>query len=255
MSYNRHALITAYCMHNNCTHAEADRAVRGIELAYAEKQNAELLQALDEADGRQVQAESETRARLKRALWAYRRCFQRSQGRRWTADRASERLASMMEVNQELLAVSLGGQIDNQRLQSMIERFPEVHMRFGVIDSEGNTEMQECADWCYACKIETANQDAEELRTLVRELKQISTAWQRRGPHSASTLATMYRLLHGHDLPKAENTLIAYTVGSFWYCLSCGKDIVDRDEVSKDHLMSCYDYRCDQCGTVIQGGN
>jgi predicted RNA-binding Zn-ribbon protein involved in translation (DUF1610 family) len=93
--------------------------------------------------------------------------------------------------------------------------------------------------------------ETQELRLLVRELKQLSAAWQRRGPHSAATLAAMYRLLHGHELPKPDNTLVAYTAGSVWYCLSCGKDLTARDEVGRDQLLSDYVYRCDQCGTAI----
>jgi hypothetical protein len=54
VSHDRDALITAYRMMNTCTRAEADRIVRGVELAYAEKQNDEALQALDSTDGQAV---------------------------------------------------------------------------------------------------------------------------------------------------------------------------------------------------------
>jgi hypothetical protein len=37
---------------------------------------------------------------------------------------------------------------------SMMERWSEEHIRFGVITPEGTTEMLPCADWCYACKME-----------------------------------------------------------------------------------------------------
>lgn len=165
MNHDRNALITAYRHYTGCTDTEADRIIRGVELAYAKKQNAELQRALDEADTQPVQAEAETRARLKRALFAYRMCFQRAQARGWAADRASERLASVMEANQELLITSVGNQVDSQRFQSWLERFPEVHMRFGVIDAEGETEMLPCADWCYACKL-------DQLQTELAECKE-----------------------------------------------------------------------------------
>lgn len=62
MSHDRNALITAYRMMTNCTEIEANQVVRAVESDYAEKQNAELLKALDEADGRQVQEIAEARS-------------------------------------------------------------------------------------------------------------------------------------------------------------------------------------------------
>lgn len=64
MSHDRAALITAYRHYTGCTDTEADRIIRGIELAYAEKQNAELQQALDEADGQHMKALSALRAQI-----------------------------------------------------------------------------------------------------------------------------------------------------------------------------------------------
>jgi tRNA A37 N6-isopentenylltransferase MiaA len=157
-AHDRDAFITAYVAHYGGTTVQADQILRGVETAYAEKQNAELHKALDDADAERVKAESETRARLKRALRAYRMCFQRSQARGWAADRASARLDSVMKANQELLFDNLGRQIDNQRLQSRIERIPQEHMRFGVIGQDGEAELLPCTDWCIACKLDRLSQ-------------------------------------------------------------------------------------------------
>lgn len=54
VNHDRSAFITAYRALYGGSEIEADRALRGVELAYAEQQNAELLQALDAADGAQA---------------------------------------------------------------------------------------------------------------------------------------------------------------------------------------------------------
>lgn len=64
MSHDRDALITAYRMTNNCSHLQADRIIRGIELAYAQAQNAELQRALDEADGQHMKEISAYRKQI-----------------------------------------------------------------------------------------------------------------------------------------------------------------------------------------------
>lgn len=48
------------------------------------------------------------------------------------------------------------------------------------------------------------------------------------------------------------NRIIAYTVGSFWYCPTCfHKGNEPGEATTEDHLMACYTYRCDQCGKLI----
>ena len=182
MSLDRSALITAYRNAYGGGDIEAEQAVRAVELAYAEKQNAELITALDEADGHQVQAEAKARRLIKMYRTAWKGAYQRSRARGWAADRASKRLASVMEANQELLASSLGAQIDNQRLQAWMERIPQQHMRFGVTDSEGKTEMQECTDWCLACKLERLQAEITEARNACVWLAQIHGHY---GPHGS----------------------------------------------------------------------
>lgn len=116
MSHDRDALITAYRMYTNCTHAEADRVVRGVELAYAEKQNTELQLALDEADG--------------------------------------QHLKETQELRQA-----------NAALQRMLEAVPNKHMRFGTMNPDGTfEEPTQCADWCYACKLETLREEVSQLK-------------------------------------------------------------------------------------------
>jgi hypothetical protein len=51
------------------------------------------------------------------------------------------------------------------RLIAFLERGFDTHMQFGIIAADGTTEMLPCADWCYACKLETAL--AERDRALV----------------------------------------------------------------------------------------
>ncbi len=61
MTHDRAAFITAYRALHGGTDTEADRILRGVEQAYAAKENAELLDALDKADGEHVREISEYR--------------------------------------------------------------------------------------------------------------------------------------------------------------------------------------------------
>jgi hypothetical protein len=45
--------------------------------------------------------------------------------------------------------------------------------------------------------------------------------------------------------------IIAYTVGSFWYCPKDGKDLEGSEPVTEDNLMSIYSYHCDVCNKPI----
>lgn len=65
MNHDRNALITAYRHYTGCTDTEAGRVIRGVELAYAERQNAELQRALDEADGLHMKELSTLRERIR----------------------------------------------------------------------------------------------------------------------------------------------------------------------------------------------
>jgi hypothetical protein len=55
-AHDRDAFITAYVAHYGGTTVQADQILRGVETAYAEKQNAELHKALDDADAERVKA-------------------------------------------------------------------------------------------------------------------------------------------------------------------------------------------------------
>lgn len=61
MSHDRDALITAYRAHYGASAVEAEQAMRGVESAHAEKQNAQLLKALDDADGQHLSETQELR--------------------------------------------------------------------------------------------------------------------------------------------------------------------------------------------------
>ncbi len=74
----------------------------------------------------------------------------------WDADDVRAKVAALEQ------AVEQQHSADNARLVAMIERGYEQHMRFGVIDADGTTQMQPCADWCYACKLEQLRADLEQ---------------------------------------------------------------------------------------------
>lgn len=68
MTINRDALIVAYAAHNQCSIREADAVLRHVEIAYAEKVHADLLQQLDDADGARMAEESKARRELRKQL-------------------------------------------------------------------------------------------------------------------------------------------------------------------------------------------
>lgn len=74
MNHDRLAFITAYRALHGGDETEADRALRGVELAYAAQQNAELQEALDAADGEhllQTEGYRERIAAMTRILEAF----------------------------------------------------------------------------------------------------------------------------------------------------------------------------------------
>jgi hypothetical protein len=122
-AHDRTAFIAAYVSLYGGTTAEADQILRGVEITYAERQNAELAEALDAADG--------------------------------------EHLRQTEELRQS-----------NAVLQRMLERMPEKHMRFNHLNPDGTvSEAGNCADWCYACKLEKLR---SEVGRLEAELNQRS---------------------------------------------------------------------------------
>jgi hypothetical protein len=58
---------------------------------------------------------------------------------------------------------------NNARLLALMERLPDEHMRFGVIGDKG-VEMLPCADWCWACRLQRAEQRARDAETEVDRL-------------------------------------------------------------------------------------
>jgi hypothetical protein len=64
MSYTRKKFIDAFRLTHGGTEAEVDAALRQIELNYAAQQNAELLEALDAADGKHLRNTEKLRADL-----------------------------------------------------------------------------------------------------------------------------------------------------------------------------------------------
>jgi hypothetical protein len=55
----------------------------------------------------------------------------------------------------------------------MMERFPDVHMRFGVV---GVVEPEDaaCADWCYACRLNRAERQRDEALAAVQRVRDLA---------------------------------------------------------------------------------
>jgi hypothetical protein len=67
---------------------------------------------------------------------------------------------SLLRIAQSKLA---NAEKERDLLRGLIERMPETHMQFGVISPDGAVEMQPCADWCWACKLATAEAERGRL--------------------------------------------------------------------------------------------
>lgn len=53
----------------------------------------------------------------------------------------------------------------------IMEAFPTTHMRFGVVNPDGTVEEStRCADWCYACKLQSLEASGERRFRLLREV-------------------------------------------------------------------------------------
>lgn len=116
MNHDRSDFITAYIAVHGAGQVEADRALRDVELAYAELQNTELQQALDAADG-------------------------------------------------EHLKQTEGQRLQIEVLSRILEAFPDKHARFGYLAPGGvYVEAEKCADWCYACKLESLQSKVADLK-------------------------------------------------------------------------------------------
>jgi transcriptional regulator with XRE-family HTH domain len=60
-------------------------------------------------------------------------------------------------------------------MAAIMERFPDVHMRFRVLGEPGDLP---CADWCYACKLDAATKRAEQAEREAREYRTANTTLQ-----------------------------------------------------------------------------
>ncbi len=56
----------------------------------------------------------------------------------------------------------------NTLLIAMLERIPEVHMRFHVV---GEELAEVCADWCCACKFEQAEAERDQLKSTMARFR------------------------------------------------------------------------------------
>ena len=59
---------------------------------------------------------------------------------------------------------------ERDRLLGFIERGQTEHIRFGVIKADGTAELGECADWCYARKLEKAEAQVARIRAFLADL-------------------------------------------------------------------------------------
>lgn len=64
---------------------------------------------------------------------------------------------------QRLISRTEQAEADVKKWLAFIERGMDTHMSFGVINPDGTTEQLPCADWCYACRLEHAEAEAERL--------------------------------------------------------------------------------------------
>lgn len=79
----------------------------------------------------------------------------------------------------------------------MLERIPDVHMQFGLLNPDGTTEQLPCADWCYACRLDKAVERAEKAEAT---LARVRTA---RGRLRSALVAVSDRLMTPYiDLPE-----------------------------------------------------
>ncbi|MFD5451646.1 MULTISPECIES: hypothetical protein [Streptomyces] len=53
---------------------------------------------------------------------------------------------------------------------------------------------------------------------------------------------------------RSESVIVAYTVGSIWFCTAHGVNIPEAEPVALNNLLDCYDYWCEICGHVIKKG-
>ncbi|MFD9124922.1 hypothetical protein [Kitasatospora sp. NPDC059571] len=90
----------------------------------------------------------------------------------WREHRASTVLAIVQPDLDERDAEIRRLTAERDLLRGMAERIPETHMQFGVIAQDGAVEMQPCADWCWACKLAAAKDEAERLRTELELARQ-----------------------------------------------------------------------------------
>lgn len=63
-----------------------------------------------------------------------------------------------MSDNRDDVIAGLRGQVAS--MSTIMEAFPEKHMRFGYIRDDGTFEAPtKCADWCYACQLARRHTD------------------------------------------------------------------------------------------------
>jgi hypothetical protein len=60
-------------------------------------------------------------------------------------------------------------------LREFIERGWDTHMRFGVLRQDGTTDLLPCADWCWACRLETAQAQAAAAEQLAEQWAALRT--------------------------------------------------------------------------------
>ena len=54
-------------------------------------------------------------------------------------------------------------------------------------------------------------------------------------------------------LPLAEDRkILAYTVGSYWYCPTHGRELPNAEAVYEGNTFAVYEYRCDEPGCGIK---
>lgn len=55
----------------------------------------------------------------------------------------------------------------------------------------------------------------------------------------------------GPDVPRETSIPIAYSLGAWWFCLTCGPQVRGAAPQPESSTFSCYRYDCDECGKLI----
>jgi hypothetical protein len=100
----------------------------------------------------------------------------------------------------------------NALLITMLERIPEVHTRFHVVDGE---LADVCADWCYACKLGQAEAERDRLKAALGPVPLLGEPCGSTEPAGGRLTCT---------LPARHDVHYAAGSGTIWRCICTPTD-------------------------------